>query len=61
MVGRPLTEFEIGRLREAMPELKTRPKTMAELAANARFLVAPRPIRPTTRPQSCLVPMRAVY
>jgi glutamyl-tRNA synthetase len=46
VLGRPLTESEIGRLREAMPELKTRPKTLVELAANARFLVAPRPIRP---------------
>jgi glutamyl-tRNA synthetase len=44
--GRPLTESEIGRLREAMPELKMRPKTLVELAANASFLVAPRPIRP---------------
>jgi glutamyl-tRNA synthetase len=46
VLGRPLSESEIGRLREAMPELKTRPKTLVELAANARFLVAPRPIRP---------------
>jgi glutamyl-tRNA synthetase len=44
--GRPLSESEIGRLRQAMPELKVRPKTLVELAANARFLVAPRPIRP---------------
>ena len=44
--GRPLSESEIGRLRKAMPELKVRPKTLVELAANARFLVAPRPIRP---------------
>jgi glutamyl-tRNA synthetase len=29
-----------------MPELKLRPKTLAELATNARFLVIPRPIRP---------------
>jgi len=30
----------------AMPELKLRPKTLAELAASALFLVKPRPIRP---------------
>ena len=46
MLGRPLTEIEVGRLREAMPELKLRPKTLVELAANARFLVASRPIKP---------------
>src|SRR5205085_2866451 len=45
LVGKPLTDVELGRVREAMPELKLRPKTLAELAANARFLVAPRPIR----------------
>jgi glutamyl-tRNA synthetase len=45
-LARPLSEGEGGRLLKAMPELKLRPKTLAELAANARFLVAPRPIRP---------------
>ncbi|HEX4617559.1 MAG TPA: glutamate--tRNA ligase, partial [Stellaceae bacterium] len=45
LVGKPLTDIDLGRLREAMPELKLRPKTLVELAANARFLVAPRPIR----------------
>ena len=29
-----------------MPELKLRPKTLAELVGNAHFLVARRPIRP---------------
>ncbi len=43
-LGRQLTEIHRDRLRHAMPELKLRPKTLAELAANARFLVAPRPI-----------------
>ena len=46
MIGQPLGEIKVARVREAMPELKLRPKTLAELAANARFLVAPRPIRP---------------
>jgi glutamyl-tRNA synthetase len=45
-LGRPLSERERGRLAKAMPELKLRPKTLTELAANARFLVMPRPIRP---------------
>ena len=44
-----LSEAERGRLGRAMPELKLRPKTLAELAANARFLVAPRPIRPDVK------------
>jgi glutamyl-tRNA synthetase len=44
MSGRQLTEAHHVRLMRAMPELKLRPKTIAELAANARFLVAPRPI-----------------
>ena len=44
LVGKPLTDIDLGRLRAAMPELKLRPKTLVELAANARFLVAPRPI-----------------
>jgi glutamyl-tRNA synthetase len=43
--GRPLSKTDRARLERAMPELKLRPKTVAELAANARFLVAPRPIR----------------
>jgi glutamyl-tRNA synthetase len=42
--GRPLDEAGRERLRRAMPELKLRPKTIVELAANARFLVADRPI-----------------
>ena len=45
-LGHPLSETEHGRLRRAMPELKQRPKTLVELTANARFLVAPRPIQP---------------
>src|SRR5438270_9521054 len=44
LVGKPLTDVELRRVREAMPELKLRPKTLVELAANARFLVAARPI-----------------
>ncbi len=36
----PLSEIDRDRLLRAMPELKLRPKTLAELAANARFLVA---------------------
>jgi glutamyl-tRNA synthetase len=45
-IGRPLADAEHARLLRAMPELKLRPKTLAELAANAFFLVAARPIRP---------------
>ena len=45
-LGHPLTETDRDRLLRAMPELKLRPKTLSELADNARFLVAKRPIRP---------------
>jgi glutamyl-tRNA synthetase len=45
-LGQPLPDTQLERLRKAMPELKLRPKTLVELAANARFLVIPRPIRP---------------
>jgi glutamyl-tRNA synthetase len=56
LVGKPLTGIDLGRLREAMPELKLRPKTLVELAANARFLVAPRPIRPDDKAAKLLTP-----
>src|ERR1700726_1869262 len=56
LVGKPLTDVELGRLREAMPELKLRPKTLSELAANARFLVAPRPIRLDDKAAKLLTP-----
>src|SRR5262252_1251150 len=42
--GRQLSEPHRTRLVRAMAELKLRPKTIAELAANATFLVVPRPI-----------------
>jgi glutamyl-tRNA synthetase len=44
VLGKPLSEPLRVRLLRAMPELKMRPKTLAELATNARFLVKPRPI-----------------
>jgi glutamyl-tRNA synthetase len=43
-LGRPLSDTERTRLERAMPELKLRPKTVAELTENARFLVAGPPI-----------------
>ena len=46
MLGQPLLEEHRARLLRAMPELKLRPKTLAELAVSALFLVKPRPIRP---------------
>ncbi|MBV8089480.1 MAG: glutamate--tRNA ligase [Alphaproteobacteria bacterium] len=48
-LGRPLSEAERTRLERAMPELKLRPKTLAELASNALFLVAPRPLTPDAK------------
>jgi glutamyl-tRNA synthetase len=47
--GRTLSRTERARLEKAMPELKLRPKTVAELADNARFLVAARPLQPDER------------
>jgi glutamyl-tRNA synthetase len=44
LLGKPLSELHRARLLRAMPELKMRPKTLAELAANSLFLVKPRPI-----------------
>jgi glutamyl-tRNA synthetase len=44
-LGQPLSGSHRARLLRAMPELKRRPKTLADLAANALFLVKPRPIR----------------
>jgi glutamyl-tRNA synthetase len=44
MLGQPLSEADRARLRRAMPELKLRPKTLTELATNARFFVTRRPI-----------------
>jgi glutamyl-tRNA synthetase len=44
MLGHPLSELHRARLLRAMPELKLRPKTLAELADNAFFLVKHRPI-----------------
>jgi glutamyl-tRNA synthetase len=43
-LGRSLSEIERDRLLKAMPELKLRPKTLVELATNARFLMALRPL-----------------
>jgi glutamyl-tRNA synthetase len=37
-----------------MPELKLRPKTLAELAANAFFYVAPRPLQPDPKAAALL-------
>jgi glutamyl-tRNA synthetase len=44
MTGSPLSETDRARLRRAMPELKLRPRTLRELAANALFFVTKRPI-----------------
>jgi glutamyl-tRNA synthetase len=56
MLGRPLSELHRTRLLRAMPELKLRPKTLAELAANALFLVEPRPIHADQKAAKLLTP-----
>jgi glutamyl-tRNA synthetase len=48
-LSHPFAETGRERLLQAMPELKLRPKTLAELADNARFLVAARPIQADDR------------
>jgi glutamyl-tRNA synthetase len=55
-IGQPLPETQRARIAQAMPELKQRPKTVAELAANAGFLVAQRPIRPDQKAAKLLTP-----
>ena len=55
-LGHPLSDTGLRRLRQAMPELKLRPKTLVELAANARFLVTLRPIWPDERAARLLTP-----
>ncbi|MFZ3233956.1 MAG: glutamate--tRNA ligase [Stellaceae bacterium] len=55
-LGRPLGEAHRERLRRAMPELKLRPKTIVELAGNARFLVAERPIALDAKAVKLLTP-----
>ena len=55
-LGHPLNDTDRDRLRHAMPELKLRPKTLVELAANARFLVARRPITPDAKAARLLSP-----
>jgi glutamyl-tRNA synthetase len=52
--GRTLTEADRDRLSRAMSELKLRPKTLADLAANAHFFVAQRPIPLDDRAASLL-------
>jgi glutamyl-tRNA synthetase len=54
--GHPLDAAARERLRRAMPELKLRPKTLTELAQNARFLVAPRRIVPDAKAAKLLTP-----
>jgi glutamyl-tRNA synthetase len=49
ITGRPLSEADRTRLRRAMSELKLRPKTLEELAANTLFLVTKRPITPDNK------------
>jgi glutamyl-tRNA synthetase len=55
-LGHPLDDTSRDRLRRAMPELKLRPKTLVELAANARFLVAGRPIAADGKAARLLTP-----
>jgi glutamyl-tRNA synthetase len=55
-LGHSLDETCRDRLRRAMPELKLRPKTIVELAANARFLVVERPLPVDAKAAKLLTP-----
>jgi glutamyl-tRNA synthetase len=55
-LGQPLGQEHRDRLLRAMVELKLRPKTIVELAANAEFLVAERPIMPDAKAERLLNP-----
>lgn len=52
----PLSPAQRDRLLQAMPALKPRAKTVAELAERAAFYVAPRPIRPAADAAKLLTP-----
>jgi glutamyl-tRNA synthetase len=56
VLGKPLSEPLHVRLLRAMPELKMRPKTLAELAANSLFLVKSRPIGADQKAAKLLTP-----
>jgi glutamyl-tRNA synthetase len=53
-LGRRLGDGDRARLLRAMPELKLRPKTLTELAVNAFFMVAPRPLQPDAKAAALL-------
>jgi glutamyl-tRNA synthetase len=55
-LGRALSAADSDRLLRAMPALKPRAKTIAELADKARFYVALRPIRPAGDAAKLLTP-----
>ncbi|MBV8133727.1 MAG: glutamate--tRNA ligase [Alphaproteobacteria bacterium] len=56
MLRHPLPELHRTRLLRAMPELKLRPKTLAQLAVNALFLIKPRPIGADQKAAKLLTP-----
>ncbi|MBV9826906.1 MAG: glutamate--tRNA ligase [Alphaproteobacteria bacterium] len=54
--GHVLSDSDRERLMQAMPGLKPRAKTIVELAAKARFYVAPRPLQPAADAAKALTP-----
>jgi glutamyl-tRNA synthetase len=54
MLGAPLDDAARHRLEAGMPGLKPRAKTLIELAENARFYVAPRPLAVTPEAEKLL-------
>jgi glutamyl-tRNA synthetase len=56
IVGRALDAAARSRLARAMAALKTRARTLKELAENAAFLVRPRPLEPDDKARKLLTP-----
>ncbi|HVB18168.1 MAG TPA: glutamate--tRNA ligase family protein, partial [Stellaceae bacterium] len=54
--GRSLSDLELDRLRQAMPAIKLRARVIPELADNARFYLATRPIQLTPNAAKMLNP-----
>ncbi len=58
LLGHPIDDEALGRLRAGMAGLKSRAKTLVELAANARFYVAARPLPLDDKAQRLVVEAR---
>ena len=60
LLGHPIGPEGLGRLRAGMAGLKTRARTLVELAANARFYVAARPLALDDKARRLIVESRGI-